>query len=231
MPRPCKTCTHKDHEKIDFEILEGRPPTEIAERHGLSYTTVKRHRDNGHISRDLVRASKIRKIVYSDSLLEKLLHVQLEVMQILDSARESKDDKTALNAARTINNLMLTQGKVVGEIRDQEVLLQVNPMFVQFKNEILAVLAQFPKARTALEPVLTSEHTKMDFRDVTPAVQELIEQTVGLVDHELDPGSHPDAPQGRHTAGAPENDQHRKAKKQKQVDDSRKAQALLPTRR
>lgn len=219
MPRPCKTCTHKDHEAIDFEILEGVPVKQIADRHGLSYVSVKRHRDNAHISRELVRSSELRKIVYSDSLLEKLLHVQLSVMQILDGAREKHDDKTALNAARTINNLLATQGRVAGEIRDQEVLLQVNPMFVQFKREILNVLANFPQARTALEPVLASEQTQMDFRDVTPEVQKLIDGLLEGVAVEHNP------------ARRPKSDQELKAEKQERVDDSRKAEALLPTRR
>lgn len=156
MGRRCRTCAHQKRAEIEKDLLSDNVTyRDIAAKFGLSHMSVSRHLENGHIAKDLIRASEIKKVAYSENLLDKLMYLQHESLKILVEAKNPADGKpllnTALNAIGKAATMLETQGKLGGQLKDLEVNIAVNSHWLSIKQEIFATLKTFPDALRAMQ--------------------------------------------------------------------------------
>jgi len=146
MGRKCTVCGHAQREQIDADCLE---PTlslrEIAERYGLSYSSMARHRES-HLPKLMSKAVEARvargehelfdqhppippaikehedhEQQVADGLLDKVLGLEKQAMEILAEARQTKSLKTALMAIGRTSEVLKLEGELVKRIKEGEV--------------------------------------------------------------------------------------------------------------
>ncbi len=88
MPQKCSICTHPQKLDIECDILGNVPYRAITTKYNVGRAPLKRHFDNGHILPETIQAEKLRKIVYSENLLAKLMYLQNEALRVLDEAKD-----------------------------------------------------------------------------------------------------------------------------------------------
>ena len=97
MANTCTICRHAERDSIDRALVSDRPFRHIAERYGVSTSSLVRHRES-HIPDLLVAAEEIRRKASADGLLAHLGELQARTMRILDKAEAEGDYKAALAA-------------------------------------------------------------------------------------------------------------------------------------
>lgn len=197
MSRVCKTCTHPKREELEQDLLNSVPYRNIGAKYGISYVSICRHFENGHIAADLVRATEVKKIAYSDNLLEKLLYLQREALKILVSAKNPEEGKpllnTALSAIGKVAGLLETQARLAGQLRELEINIAVNPHWLAIKQQIFTTLKAFPGAYKAMQGLvengkLTDVQQRMiEPETISPAVLAIINR-----EFEEEPEAHED---------------------------------------
>ena len=190
MGRRCKTCDHPKRAEIEEDLLNNLTYRNIGTKYGISHVSIRRHFEHGHIAKDLVRATEVKKIAYSENLLDKLLYLQHEALKILDEAKNPEEGKppllnTALSAIGKAAGMLETQAKLAGQIKDQEINILINPTWLSLKKEIFQALKSFPDAHTAVLTAVADAQTlssvqrkmiagELDYKDVSPAVLAII---------------------------------------------------------
>lgn len=186
MGRKCSICTHPERLDIEVDILNSVPYRSIGEKYKTSHTSVRRHFENGHISPETMQAEKLRKIAYSNDLLEKLMYLQNEALRVLDEAKDPEDGNplTVLNAVGKVHSMIETQAKLAGRLKEQEINILINPTWLSLKQEIFQALIPFPDAQAAVFAAvaggdLSDVQKQMiegdrGYKDVTPGVLEII---------------------------------------------------------
>jgi hypothetical protein len=176
MGRRCFTCAHPRRAEIEHDLLNNASYRTLSGKYGISPDALRRHFEGGHIAQSVVRDAEIRKLAYSEDLLSKAAWLQDQALQILDEARAGAepDLKTALLAIGKAANLLETQARLMGQLREVEINFFVNPVFVELRQQIVSVLAPFPEAWNLVEPILAEDKTKAEYSDVSPAVLEII---------------------------------------------------------
>jgi hypothetical protein len=119
---------------INAALISGGTYRNVAERYGTSATTIVRHRP--HIARAIEKVKRvaatrldkaaekqetavaIREVVEARTLLERLLEVHRVTKEILTEARESKDGNMALRAIVRMENQLLLEARLLGELKD-----------------------------------------------------------------------------------------------------------------
>ena len=159
MPRKCSICTNPHRHEIDEAlVLRIESFRTIGERHGVSYASVRRHFENGHVSQELARAVELRRISYSGDLLSKLLFLQHETMKFIDEAKEAdKDGKrhwnVAMNGYGKVESMIRTQALLAGKIQETQQNLAGNPVFVSIRQQVFTALSQIPEAQRLVTPI------------------------------------------------------------------------------
>jgi len=175
MSRSCKTCSHPRRSEIELAVLNNEPYRSIGARFGLNHVSIVRHVQNGHIAAVLVEATELRKVAYSEDLLEKLMYLQHEALKILSEAKNPKEGNPLLNTALN----------AIGQLKEFEINISANPHWIAIKQQIFATLRTFPDARDAvLEAIGNGKLTELQKRmiepdPVSPAVLDLICRTLG----------------------------------------------------
>jgi hypothetical protein len=123
MPQLCSICISPDRETIDQELISGTPVRDIAGRHGLSKSSIDRHKK--HIPVALQKAREAVVVSNADTLLHQVKDLQSKALQILTDAQAAGDPKTALMAIREARSTLELLGKVSGELSGQSVNVAV----------------------------------------------------------------------------------------------------------
>ena len=189
MGNRCKTCLHKKRMEIEEDLLNSVPYRSIGEKYGISHTSIRRHFENGHIDKDMVEASKLKRIAYSENLLDKLLYLQHETLKVFQEAKEEalgKQLSVAVSALSRAHDMMKTQAMLAGQLKDQEINILINPTWLSLKQEIFQALKPFPDAQAAVFAAvaggdLTDTQKKMvagepEYKPMSPGVKALIDR-------------------------------------------------------
>ncbi len=205
MGRRCKTCDHLKREAIEQDLLNNVTYRTIGTKYGISHVSIRRHFEHGHIAKDLVRATEVKKIAYSENLLDKLLYLQHEVLKILDEAKNPEEGKppllnTALSAIGKAAGMLETQAKLAGQLKELEVNIAVNPYWLAIKQEVFAILESYPDARKAMAEGVASGNlssieknmikagdSELKGEVLSPAMLEIINSTLGIDPEEEHP--------------------------------------------
>lgn len=84
MGMSCDTCQHNNRLEIDREIIQGKSYQSIANTYGVSAQAIRRHKESGHITRQLVQAMAVKQADESLDLmgeLESVLETAKEILQ------------------------------------------------------------------------------------------------------------------------------------------------------
>ena len=181
MGRKCLTCSHPKKDEINQAILNNVPYRAIAKKYKISHMSIVRHVLNGHIAKDLIHLHEVKKIAYSENLLEKLMYLQEEALKVLIKAREPQEGPPLLNtilaAIGKAAALLETQAKLAGQIREQKWDLSVNPTWIMIKNELFTALQPYPQALSKIESIIPNDNNGLpEYQDITPAVKEIIDK-------------------------------------------------------
>jgi hypothetical protein len=142
MPRTCTICKHPQRLEIERDIVNGTSLRDIAGRFGTAKTSVARHR--GHVKQAIARNTEARNLARTGALLDDVrageqraerLYQQAE--EILASALQDKDRRTALQAVRAAvdvmgeaRNYMELRGELTNELGRDRTLPDISIQIV-----------------------------------------------------------------------------------------------------
>jgi transposase-like protein len=144
--RKCKVCISPQRAEIDqAAISPGTSIREVADRFGMSYSSMARHVEN-HLPQLMSKALKERQekgehelfdehppvppaireqeqkeIQLGDTLLDRVTDLETQAKEILKEARAAKSLKTALMAIGKAAELIELEAKVIGKIKEAQV--------------------------------------------------------------------------------------------------------------
>jgi len=145
MPRVCTICSHPDHAAIDAAVVSGEPNQRVAARYGVTESSIRRHRDAGHI-RDAVKQGHAEFRLVTAEELRKIAQTGLvTLMDILKRARIRGDDKIALQATRELREYVVFMEKIIGGSASGGSSLRDDPAWVEVREEVLEALYGAPR--------------------------------------------------------------------------------------
>jgi hypothetical protein len=153
--RPCETCRHPERHAIDLAIIAGQSKRDIAQRFGLSPSSVQRHRDNC-VPNDLVQAQLSRNIDRADYLLARSCALELEAKAIGEEARNSHKPGVALNAIGEQRRILAMQSGQLVPKHDSNSKNSTQSDLEQLKKEIIDALRPYEEARAAVAKAIDS---------------------------------------------------------------------------
>src|SRR5215207_9093442 len=115
MPRRCTVCNHHERHGIDESLVTGAPYRGVAERFGLSESSVYRHKSE-HLPAHLLKAKEVEDVARADDLLEQVRNLQAHSLDILERAEKTGDLRTALAAISQARGNLELLGKLAGEL-------------------------------------------------------------------------------------------------------------------
>lgn len=162
----CKTCNHPRLTDIEGDMRANKPLLAMSKEYGLSRESLRRHWKN-HLSGQPQEASpppsvlpekpkpprKPRKAVTRAEKLDvmkELEELYYEMKAILEEQREDGATKYAIEAAAKMNQTLTTIAKILGELKEVEINVLVNPQWVSMRQVIIDSLEPYPEARQAV---------------------------------------------------------------------------------
>ncbi len=114
MPLKCTACYHPEQAEIDQMLLAGSSLRVVAERFGMSTTSVHRHKQ--HISKVLGRATEIAEIAKADTLLDQVKNLLSQAERITERAETAGSLDTALRGIAQVRGVLELLGEVSGQL-------------------------------------------------------------------------------------------------------------------
>lgn len=153
MPRVCTICEHPKIEEINKALLETQNITKIAERFGVNYYALYRHKD--HIPIILTRAQEAQEAAKADTLLDQVADLRDKALSILATAEQAGDLRTALQGIKEARACLELLAKLQGELHEQATVnVLISPKWVSLRTVILQTLEPYPQAKLALAQAL-----------------------------------------------------------------------------
>ncbi len=150
MNQRCTTCAHAERPAIDLLLVNGRDVRDVAERFGLSKSSVDRHRAN-HLPAELAKAKAAEDVAHADDLLAEVQRLKARAFGILDKAEKAGKFVPAIMALREIRGCIELLAEMAQAIdRRPTVNLLVAPEWVHTRTALLDALRPYPEARIAV---------------------------------------------------------------------------------
>ena len=111
----CTICNHPQRVEIDKALVEGESLRNVAKRFDVSYSSVGRHKRNGHIAEQIAKAARkkeikqAREIIKAVHLLGELDIVGFDLVEV--SPLYDPSERTALLAAKLIREAIMSFGR------------------------------------------------------------------------------------------------------------------------
>jgi hypothetical protein len=158
MTRTCTVCRHPKHEAIDAALLRLEPTQTVAKRFGLVGQSVARHKAN-HLAPALAASAKVRDALRVEDLIAQVVALNKKVDAVLSQAEGDRDMAMVLKGVREARENVLALGRLLGEISDATVTVNVlqAPQFIAVRAKIILALAKWPEARRAVVEALDGD--------------------------------------------------------------------------
>ena len=114
MPLKCTACYHPEQAEIDQMLLAGSSLRIVAERFGMSTTSVHRHKQ--HISKVLGRATEIAEIAKADTLLDQVRNLLSQAERLTGQAERAGSLDTGLRGIGQVRSVLQLRGEVSGQL-------------------------------------------------------------------------------------------------------------------
>ena len=153
MATRCTVCAHPQAEEISMEILQGTTLRAIADKYGLSLTSVHRHKQ--HIPRQLAVSHEAQKVAKADGVMLRMAELDQRADTIYRQAAEQNDPELALKALKELRGITELYAKMAGEISTKTVNnFIVTPEWASLRGVLLRALSPYPDARKAVVEAL-----------------------------------------------------------------------------
>ena len=120
MTQVCRVCSHPDRKAIDRQILSGGNLSEIAKANNVSYNSIWRHKQNGHIGGAALAGVRKSDQNQGVRLLEDLDDLIVTARRILREAEADGHRKTALAAVKEVRSSVLAIASISHAIWTQQ---------------------------------------------------------------------------------------------------------------
>jgi hypothetical protein len=146
MPRQCSACA-ADVEAINVALANGDSPGAVAERFGLSRSSVRRHKEQHFDLSIMKQAFADDPASTPETLIERLHLLTAEADRIKTRAERAGDLRLALAGIRELAGLVELTAKLRGQFPAEQ---QVNIAVVPEWQVVLNALNSYPEARLAV---------------------------------------------------------------------------------
>jgi hypothetical protein len=154
MGRVCTICSHPERAKIEAALIQAEPNLRIAAKFGMTEGAVRNHVAN-HFHATLARARDALDITRGDELLEQVRAVLAKTWVVLARAEANQDDDRTLKALAGLDSRLTLLAKLMGELREQQVVnIVVLPEWQQLRQRVIAALQPYPNACAAVVAAL-----------------------------------------------------------------------------
>jgi transposase len=174
MGQRCKTCDHPERSKIDIEMARGTDCKSIAKRFALSYESVRRHKNTGHVPASVRDAFPRHRADLSAEALAQLradesagvlLHLAQQrstLLRVQDVAERKGQHDILLRTSRELHRNIELTGRTLGTFAEHEraitevahLQILMSPEYVALRGDLIRALSPYPKARAAVAQVL-----------------------------------------------------------------------------
>jgi hypothetical protein len=152
MPRTCTICAHPERAAIDKALVENDSLRAVAKCFGRSTAAMFRHKTD-HLPAALVKAQDAHAVAQADDLLAQVRDLQRRSLDILKKAEDAGDLRVALAAIGQARGNLELLARLLGELQDQQVAVQVlvtSPDWLRLRAAIMAALEPYPAACQAV---------------------------------------------------------------------------------
>jgi hypothetical protein len=174
MGQRCRTCDHPERSAIDIKIAGGVDCRSISRRFGLPYSSLLRHRNNGHVPASIRDAFPRHRADLSVEALAQLranesagvlLHLAQQrstLLRLQDEAERKHWRPLMLQVTRELHKNIELTGRTLGTFAEHEravtqvqnLAILMSPEYVALRGDLIRALAPHPKARRAVAEVL-----------------------------------------------------------------------------
>jgi hypothetical protein len=150
MPRVCSICVQPQRAAIDQALVAGSAKRDVSALFRFSEDAVTRHAA-AHLPKALARAHEEGEAARADDLLAEARRLKEITIGLLGRAVQANDLRTALVAVREARGNLEFIGKLLGDLDSgPAVNVLLAPEWVSVRATLLAALALYPDARTAV---------------------------------------------------------------------------------
>ena len=150
MPRRCTICIHPERHEIDKALVGGGTYRQIAESHGLSTSSLFRHKQD-HLPAHLAKAAEIVGTDDALDVVQQLRAINAACLEVLTKARASGRDERMLRAVDRIHRQIELQARLLGELQEgRTVNIVVLPEWQRIRTRIVTAVDPYPEARKAV---------------------------------------------------------------------------------
>jgi hypothetical protein len=174
MGQRCRTCDHPERSAIDIEIARGIDCRSISRRFTLPYSSLLRHRNNGHVPASIREAFPRHRADLSAEALAQLradesagvlLHLAQQrstLLRLQDEVERKHWRPLMLQVTREIHKNIELTGRTLGMFAEHEravtqvqnLAILMSPEYVALRGDLIKALSPHPKARAAVAEVL-----------------------------------------------------------------------------
>jgi len=148
MAKKCSVCEHEQVERINLELMHGTSLRKVAKEFGVSSSALHRHKSE-HV-KGVEEISSALPVIS----VEKVMELERRADSLYWEAMRNDDRLNAIRALKEYRETVSLYAKLTGELTKQAQVvhnhLHVNPEWVSLRQTMLAALAPYPEARTAL---------------------------------------------------------------------------------
>jgi hypothetical protein len=175
MGQRCRTCDHPERSAIDIEIARGMDCRSTSRRFGLPYSSLLRHKNNGHVPASIRDAFPRHRADLSAEALAQLradesagvlLHLAQQrstLLRLQDEAERKHWRPLMLQVTRELHKNIELTGRTLGTFAEHEravtqvqtLAILMSPEYVALRGDLIRALSPHPKARKAVAEVLS----------------------------------------------------------------------------
>jgi len=144
MPK-CTVCTHPERDEIERQLLRGEPERDIADRFGLSKSSVHRHKQ-AHLAKRMAQASEAslaRDTRSADELLEGMRELQESlasraglIEEIIDGLSSIAKDPNCLFAHDAKGKPVFVGGPLLKSLAEFRKYLDTHSRFIEIEGRL-----------------------------------------------------------------------------------------------
>ena len=172
MSRSCRTCQHLKRSEIDRRLAAGEPAAHVAHDHGLTGSSVYRHRINclklsssNQIKKEAARGSAAIALLPSKGQLGAAYdELRLRIDDIVEEARKQGSLNVAISGLNSVRQTIDSLARLAGHLQpagtqvNVAVQTNVNAGAVQIAERLIQAFDQEPETKARIAQVLLEDN-------------------------------------------------------------------------
>lgn len=141
MPRKCSICKNPKREEIEEALIRGDSFRNISQIYNVSQYSARRHKINGHIGKEVIKAKEVEIVKKGNDLFEQVDYWSGEIQQIYEEAKQNKEKSVALTAIDKAMKLVALTTQMKSMFYDIKTIRE-------FQDGVVSILGEVdPKTR------------------------------------------------------------------------------------